>query len=502
MNHLVNFCKSLLCGTLISSVLFANSLMAQTVAQSLPASIRQKIQEVNLSENEVSILVKPLDGRAPTISHQADALRTPASTQKLVTTLIALDSLGQDYHWYTYVYQKGVVVGGVLYGDIIIKGFGDPSLTYERLKALFEQLSAKGIKHIQGDILVDNQAFFGVNFDVNAFDGHGLRAYNAAPNALLINFGTLQVDIIPSGTYHATNQTDKAGQPVNVFVPNNSRLALLKVVPSLADFDTPNTIATADGGCQSEPQFGLSSKALTIFGTAKPACGHSTRWLTFANGDEFVLKSIKGTWQQLDPKFTGQVRLTTTKQTSLGLPIISYPSRILAKQIYDINQYSNNVMTEQVALSLPLSVGESVSSYPKTFAFIHHWWKSHLKSTPPMMSRASGLCRDCKISPNAMGELLEYAYRQPYFAVFKESLPIAGRTGTMAKLAYRNAHHPAIGRAFIKTGTLDEVVSMAGYVVDSQGCWYAVIGMINSPNASGRGAVSVLDEMLAVVAQY
>lgn len=498
----INLRQSLLYGTLIGSVFFASLAGAQTTAQDLPKSIHQKIQALNLSPDEVSIWVKPLDGQAPIISHHAKTLRVPASTQKLITTLVALDSLGANHHWYTHIYKKGVVVAGTLYGDIVIKGTGDPSLTHERLRALFGHLFVRGIRHIQGDILVDNGAFFGVNFDVNAFDGYGLRAYNAAPNALLVNFGTLQIDIVPSGTYHTSAQMGKTGQPVQVFVPTDNRLAMLKVAPTLADFDVPNTIGASAGACQSEPQFGLSPTALKVSGIISAACGHNTRWLTFANGDEFALKAIKGTWQQFDPSFAGEVKLYAATLSSLALPVVSYPSRALAAQIYDINQYSNNVMTEQVALSLPLSVGETISTYPKAFAFINHWWKTHLNSPAPVMSRASGLCRDCQVSPSAMGELLEFAYRQPYFSTFKHSLPIAGRTGTMARLAYRSPNHPAIERAFIKTGTLDDVVSMAGYVVDSQGRYYVVVGMINAPHASGRGAVSVLDELLAVVAQY
>ena len=502
-------CTFLLFGTLISSVLFAhanvptNNLAAPAQVMSvLPDNIRQKITALNFSEKDVSIWVAPLDGRPPVISHYADTLRTPASTQKLITTLIALDTLGENYHWYTHIYQKGVVVKGVLYGDIVIKGFGDPSLTHERLKVLFEHLYAKGIRHIQGNIIVDNGAFKDVATDVNAFDGHGIRAYNAQPNALLINFGTLELDILPSGTLQDTKQMDKTGRVVQVFVPSGGNMASLQVLPPLFEFAAPSSIsAVNDGSCNSEPQIQLTSSQLAVSGVVKSACGRMTRWLTFADSDVFIQKAIKGTWQKFDPKFTGQVKLTN-HATQLGLPIVSYPSRPLANQIYDINQYSNNVMTEQVALTLPLSVGDKVSTYPKTFALMNGWWKSHLKSSPPVMSRASGLCRDCRIAPSAMGELLAYAYHQPYFQTFKTSLPIAGRTGTMLRLAYRNPQHPAIERAFIKTGTLDNVSSMAGYVIDSQNRWYVVVGMVNAPNASGRGAVSILDEMLATVARY
>lgn len=469
-------------------------------SQDLPPSIRQKMNELALSDSEVSIWVKPINATAPLINHRADIPRVPASTQKLISTFMALDVLGGNHHWYTRIYQKGVVANGTLYGDIVIQGQGDPSLTHARLQALLEYLPYKGIRHIAGDIIIDNIAFQGVAGDVNAFDGQGIRAYNAQPNAFLVNFGTLEIDMLPSGQYRQTGQYDRFGEPVLAFVPtDNSKLAL-QILPPLADFNAPKVLNATGGDCNSTPNFHLSETALVPTGNAQTGCGRITQWLTFANGDAFAVKAVKGVWQKIDPQFKGVVRLRgINEKLPLGLPIVSYPSRSLSAQIYDVNQHSNNVMTEQVALSLPLALGETVSTYPKTFAMINTWWSKHFKSTPPVMTKASGLCRDCYIKPNAMGEMLEFAYHHKEFATFRESLPIAGKTGTMAKLSKRNPTNPAIGRAFIKTGTLDDVSSMAGYVYDSQNNAYVVVGMINAKGAGWKG-VAVLDEMLAVVA--
>lgn len=74
-------------------------------------------------------------------------------------------------------------MNGTLYGDLVIQGFGDPAMTHDRLRAMLRQVEARGIRHIQGDIVIDNSAFQDVKFNINAFDGQGMRAYNAAPNA-------------------------------------------------------------------------------------------------------------------------------------------------------------------------------------------------------------------------------------------------------------------------------------------------------------------------------
>lgn len=485
-------------------------------SSSLPPAILEQLTLAGLPEDALSLWVEPLDGKAveaqpteswtrqaPIIRHQADKPRTPASTQKLITTFIALHTLGENHQWVTHVHPKGVIFNGVLYGDLLIKGFGDPAMTHDRLRAMLRQVQHQGIRHIHGDIIIDNLAFDEVKFDINAFDGQGMRAYNAAPNAFLVNFGTVEVDVLPSGQDKIV--IDDKGESATVFSPSDEQSAAVQVLPTLANFQAPNQVAASGTHCLSEGQFDISDTRLVILSGTNAACGRKSYWLTFHDADALAMKAVEGEWRALDTDFNGRVYLAT-KPSKSGIAWLSYPSKPLSEQIYLINQYSNNVMTEQMALSLPLLMSlngthDAVSDYPKAFDFIHQWWQTHLTTPPPVMSRASGLCRDCMITPSAMAELLAFAYQQPNFEIFKESLPVAGQTGTMLNLVQRAPEHPAIGRAYVKTGTLNDVKSLAGYVMDSHGRWHVFVAMINAPNAGHDvGATKVLDEALAYVA--
>lgn len=503
---------SFIISTLSLSVLCALPAFANTqpatpanlqTSTSLPSAISDKLAKSGLSSDDISIWVMASDGSAPLISHLADTPRTPASTQKLITTAIALDVMGADYRWQTRLYTDGVVVGDTLYGNLIIKGSGDPSLTHDRLSAMFSQLTARGVRHIKGDIIVDNTGFVNVAQDVNAFDGQGLRAYNAQPNAFLINFGTLEVSMIPSGTWvfgsgQTTGQDVTIGEPVPYFRPTDGTVAV-QVLPKLADFHAPTMIQGDIQSCRTKPKFGLSADTLTITGQVGVSCGQASEWLTFADSEAFITRAVKGTWQALDKDFVGQVRL---RQPYDGAgrtlsPLLSFASKPLSEQVYQINQYSNNVMTEQVALSLPLMMGQKTSDYPKSFALINTWWQQHLTTPAPIMSRASGLCRDCVVTPRALGELLAFSQTKPTFETFKASLPIVGQTGTMATFARRRPHSPAIGRAFIKTGRLNNVASIAGYVMGQSGKMYVVVAIINADGAGNNThAHDVLDEVI------
>ena len=534
----------------------------------LPAGILDKLSKSNISPDSISLIVQPLMAQEkqskPLFSLFPNRPRTPASTQKLIPTFVALDKLGADFEWVTRIYQRGWLMNGALHGDIVIVGSGDPRLNHEALHRLLGALRAKGIHHIDGNIIVDNSIFQKVNFDPSAFDKQGLRAYNAPPNGFLINFGTLQVDFIPSGRYPlvsdnpvispasanatttdsstvasqspnqslmatapvsdtisapasatTTDSDDEGNSAVTAFIVNpTAKDVAVRLYPPMADFNYPASLPASLAACHNAkiPQPNVTKDRLSYAQPVVVSCGMQTSWFTFPDSDGLISKAVKGTWQQLDSTFNGEVKVQNTPtnpekkglwQNPLGLPLVSYASAPLSEQIWDINHYSNNVMTEQVALSLPIyaqkDADKNISSdYPSTFKFINTWWQQHFKTTPPMMTRASGLCRDCQVEPASMMALLNYAYHGKNFEVFKNSMGVAGVSGTMKALKKRHPDSPAIGNAWIKTGTLDNVTSMAGYVKGNSGKWYAVVGMVNAPNVGHNDTVkAVLDEMLA-----
>lgn len=465
------------------------AMVVGTSAQAeLPANISERLKAAGVDDAAMSLVVEPLGKGELRIRHRDSALMVPASTQKLVTTFAALDTLGADYRWQTRVYQHGAVMGGTLYGDLIIVGAGDPALTHDALTSLFEKVKQRGIKHIHGNIIIDNLAFKGASFDTASFDRQALRAYNAQPNALLVNFGTIEVSVTPKSNTQAS----------------------ITVKPSLANFTAPEQMPMVSATCTkaNSPNFDLTTQALSVRGVMSNQCAASQFWLAFADTNALAVKAVQGEWQIIDPIFTGQVIIAQQAwdikaQGGAHLPIVTWYSKSLKSLIADINLYSNNVMTEQMALSLPLTQGAKQSDYPQAFAFLTSWWKSKLSTTPPEMTRASGLCRDCKVSASAMVSLLNFAYHSPNFEPFLVSLPVVGQTGTMAEFAKRQPQSLAIGRAWMKTGTLDGVHTIAGFAKDANDEWYAVSAMINAPSSQMTyDVILALDEVLNGIANY
>lgn len=482
---------------------------------------------------------------SPLLSHQPDIARTPASTMKLVPSFIALDTLGANFVWQTRVYHTGIIIGDRLLGDLVIQGSGDPKMTHERLQQLLYKVQASGIRHINGDIIIDSGVFKNVGKDPAAFDNAPLRPYNASPDGFLVNFSTIGIQSYPL----ANGQVQ------------------LTYKPQLANYQLPNTINTRSAFC-GQASYSLAPQwqpqQLALNANLPDSCGEHAFYVAYPNAKDFAARVISAKWQELGNTLSGDVITQETpyeasKNTKpirglaalpmSPLPLVSYPSLNLTQQIYDINHFSNNVMTEQVALSIGAYakggnyttatniatvetshtnniqnnddkvVDGSITSnktsslyqfgkptitgYPAALQTMNQWWQTNLSTPPPYLTNGSGLCRDCTITAANLSELLTYAYSHPSFDAYVNSLGIAGVSGTIAAHGERLPESAAIGRAWIKTGTLNNVTSMAGYVKGSSGQDYVVVGLINTEQAlNAYNARTVLDTMLDWTAQH
>ncbi len=463
---------------------------------------------------------------SPLINHQPDIARTPASTMKLVPSFIALDTLGADFVWHTRVYHTGIIIGDQLLGDLVIQGSGDPKMTHERLQQLLYKVQTSGIRHINGDIIIDSTVFKNVTKDPAAFDNSPLRPYNASPDGFLVNFSSIGIQSYPL----------------------NNTQAQLTYTPQLANYQLPNMINIRAAAC-GQARYSLAPQwqptQLTLNANLPDSCGEHAFYVAYPDAKDFAARVIAAKWQALGNTLSGQVisqetpydvNKNTKSPRGLAaiamspLPIVSYPSLNLTQQIYDINHFSNNVMTEQVALSIATynkssnnetlnKTGDEISnnkqtslyqfgkptttSYPVALQTINQWWETHLTTPPPHLTNGSGLCRDCTISAANLSELLTYAYNHPSFDAYVSSLGIAGVSGTISAHSERLPESQAIGRSWIKTGTLNNVTSMAGYVKGLSGQDYVVVGLINSEQAlNPYTARPVLDAMLDWTAQH
>ena len=468
--------------TLALTVLSLSTALA--CAQPLPPEIDAALARAKVPREAVAMLVVDAQGKATArLSHRANVPMNPASLMKLVTTYAALDLLGPAYTWSTPVFIEGAVRDGTLFGNLYIKGQGDPKLVAERLWLLLRRVQGLGVKTIAGDIVLDRSAFENVEVDPSLFDGEPLRPYNAAPDALLLNFKAVVMTFVPDRT---------------------ANTAQVQFEPPLAGVQVQHSVVLSDTPCgdyRAALKADFSDPAAIRFGGTYPAnCGEKVWATAYADPRSYAVRAVEGMWREMGGKLVGSVRDGRVPAT-LTRPAFEVASPSLPEVIRDINKFSNNVMAQQLFLTLSLPAKTATRDNPAasipvaTLAtsrgVVERWWRSSISADDvPVLDNGSGLSRSERISASALGKLLQSAYASAVMPELMSSLPISGVDGTLR--AKRSA---ARGTSHLKTGSLRDVTGVAGYVLASSGKRYVVVVIINQAAApSARAAIdAVLD---------
>ena len=174
-----------------------SGLLAPAFAHELPLIVKQKLQQIAVPEAAIGVYVHEIGASKPLIAVNADLPLNPASVMKLLTTYAGLELLGPAYTWPTILYANGRMVEGVLHGDLIIKGYGDPKLDLENFWLLIHRLRQTGLHEIKGNLVLDHTHYDIPNGDPAEFDGQPYRTYNILPEALLVNYRTSTIHLFP-----------------------------------------------------------------------------------------------------------------------------------------------------------------------------------------------------------------------------------------------------------------------------------------------------------------
>jgi len=204
----------------LQAACFLFVLVAKVSAQELPIPVAGALQRADIPLAASGIYVQEV-GDAPALVASNDmAPFNPASTMKLVTSDAALEILGPTFSWKTQAYSTGTLQGDVLHGDLIIKGSGDPKLVLENFWLFLRRIRARGIREIQGNVLLDRSFFEDRAYDAAAFDGDPAKPYNVGPDALLLNYKAMGFRFTPDPATRSVQVTiDPPLAPYNVAAP-------------------------------------------------------------------------------------------------------------------------------------------------------------------------------------------------------------------------------------------------------------------------------------------
>lgn len=458
-------------------------------SQGLPPEVLRPLARAGVPGHAISVIVQALPTQsnssatialgAPKINHRPDVQLNPASVMKLITTYAALDQLGANFTWKNRVYIDGIVDQGVLNGHLILRGSGDPKLVRERIEDLFKQVQAHGVREVRGNILLDRSVFDVPDKNPADFDDEPLRPYNVAPDGLLLNFKSLIFNFLPDIT--------------------NKRVVVTSE-PPMARMEIPWEVAASYDACgdwRGSLQGDFSNSDRVGFAGRYPlACGERSWPVAYVAPRLYAPRVIEAMWLSSGGKLSGQVREEVLPRSAKLL--VSADSLPLAEIIADVNKFSNNVMAQQVFLTLsnrlpsPGKQGSFYASQQQMAA----WWKKTLPNAAlPVLENGSGLSRKERATAAALTALLQHAAGSPQAAVFANSMGIAGVDGTVQRMRDRNPNSLAIGNAQLKTGTLRDVAAIAGYATATSGQRYSIVAIVNHANApAARPALDALVE--------
>lgn len=438
----------------------------------LPASVNEALKQANIPLASVGIYVQSVDETQPVIAHNAENSLNPASVMKLVTTNAALDLLTPAYRWKTEVYRDGELLNGVLNGNLIVKGFGDPSFKASDFWRLLMALQQTGIQQIKGDLIID-KTVFAPNIVRPAFDAEIWRAYNAQPSAFLVDGRRT------SFKFSITDSTVNISQEFElneVEIVNNLQLSQADCGDWRSRF-----------GYRVNAKDNLNGVVVTFNGTFSPDCGERYLELSLLNDEQYAFYIFKKLWHELGGTFNGKLKIQSdNKFLSLmktEIKVLEQMSEPLGYVIRDMNKWSNNLTARQLLLTLAAEKQGVPATEIAGANVIKNWLASkNINTKELLIENGSGLSRIERISSQHLGQMLVSAYNSPTMSELMASLPILGLDGTAQR---RLKDSKARNYVHLKTGSLEGVSAIAGYVLSKRNKRYAFVMMVNHINAAG-----------------
>ncbi len=448
----------------------------------IPESVQIVIDGHDLAESSFGFMVQEVGLDKPIFTHNAEASFNPASSIKALTTLAALDLLSPAFAWETKLYALGEINDGVLNGDLLLKGGGDPFLVEEQLRSMLKELQRVGITHITGDLVLDGSYFDPTVEEGFAIDNQNGRTYNTEPNAVLSNFQAVTFYFSP----HPNGR--------DVIINADPELPNLKIINRLAQVNRPCS------GFQRGVSFNINKEDASevIFeGRFPSSCSQYQMSREVLDAPEYTFGLFVSLWSELRGTIDGKFKVGAAGDELE--PIMTWYSSPMSDVIKSINKFSNNLMTRQLLLTLGAEVLGPPATVEKGIEVVISYLETkNLDTSRLSMSNGAGLSRETRITASLLNDVLRGAWQSPYMPEYVASLPINGMDGTMRG---RLRGTQLSGRMHIKTGTLDEVSAVAGYVYSRSSKVYAVTGILNHELADRGPGVELMDALLLWVYQ-
>jgi len=437
-------------------------------AEILPSAIKSALNRHKFNRNNVAIYIKETGKNRIVASMNIDKEMLPASVIKVYSAYAILLELGYNYRWPTKFYTTGKLQNGVLYGDVVVKGFGDPTLKTSDLPRIVSALKARGIRKIKGNIIIDRSYFTVPKRDSSHFDKNIYSAYNAMPDALMFN-------------QHMSRFT---------IAYKNGKHRVIKEIPG-ESYRVVNKIKSVSSSCKGSRSWpsirvdhSSSTPILRVSGTLSKHCRKRSYTYIVTKAYKEFYAAFKRQLKRSGVTYSGRMRVG--KVPAGAKLIYTHYSQPLEKVISITAKKSNNLFARHLLLTLGAKIYGPPANLDKGRRAVTQILNRYrLLDTPKChIDNGCGLSRVSKITARSMARVLDHAYKG-YGKRWMNTLSIAGTDGTIRR-RFRNTR--VKNRAWMKTGTLNNAKNIVGYVKSRSGKLYTVVILTNGKRARWHGA--------------
>jgi serine-type D-Ala-D-Ala carboxypeptidase/endopeptidase (penicillin-binding protein 4) len=460
---------------------------ATTSSAPLPPRVLELMRLGNVPEAALGVVVLRAADGATVFAHRAMVPMQPASTLKVLTSIVALDRLGPAYRGRTELRSADQVVAGTLKGDVALRGLGNPDFDWRALQGMLQSLRVNGVSQIAGDLVLDRSYFQPSRPDVGVppFDESPEFRYNVIPDALLLNSNLMQLDIASDDAALRVGSMPKLDR---VFVESDMKI----VDKPCADWEDfwamPEVKKTDDGRIR-----------VTLKGEFPKNCPVTTE-ISMLDRVDFADRLFRALWADMGGTWTGMARDGTALPDARLLA--AHSARTLTEFNRDILKRSDNPITRLMFSTLGAShtAADAATTTQARGAQVLRLWLRDKKIDDAglVLDNGSGLSRTERISAYTLARVLRAAHESRWAPEFLSAMPIVGVDGGMRN---RLANTPAAGVARIKTGGLRNVVAVAGYVPDMHGQLCVVVATINLDTIKSATGKPIVDAVLEWVTQ-
>ena len=487
--------------------------------KSLEHRIAKILSEPDLQRGFWGIEVTSLSSGKVLYSQNSDKLFTPASNTKLFTTAAALALIGPDYTFRTTVETNGALdKHGRLTGDLLLVGRGDPNLSGRELpyalhterddhpikvlEQLADELTQKGVKYVDGDIIADDSYFAFERYGEGWSQDDLVWADGAPVSALTINDNVVFVSILPA---------DRAGDR-----------AFVSILPFADYYRINNRIMTTPAGTGRKIFINREqgSTTLTLWGNVPLEDAGAKEALAIEDPAEFAAAIFRQLLEARGIAVYGRPHTRHTELSSLStlsvtaiapvrggdepsrslqiqpLVLASYQSKPLSEDVRVINKVSQNLHAEILLRLLGREKGAAGSVEGGMEVLRGFLNTAGVPSEQYVFYDGSGLSRQNLVTPHAIVQLLRYANSQSWGATFRDTLPVAGVDGSLAD---RFVGMPVKGLVSAKTGSLGGVKALSGYATTVRGDSVAFSILSNNFNLPDKRVLDAMDNIVGEI---